>query len=213
MSLRSIMQKCSLFLILLTSSPLLSEEISPIKQKTYTEVTLETIIDGIIPYRLLAEKDPKGHTLMLDDGSVWRAIDNSAAKTIATYWQKDDSLVLHPVLWQKWYGSRFYFYNERTQQAICVELSHGPLTNQATYCYIANIDYTTGALEVKDGVGRMSRWKLNSSQKGTYRYWKTGQTIILGSNEDCYAGWFSSHDYIIINVERDQMVEADLINL
>ena len=91
-----------------------------------------------------------------------------------------------------------------------VELSAGPILNRATNSQLTYIDYATGVIQIQDGSGRSSYFRLDYADRSNYQKWRPGQSIILGSNEDCYAGWFSSYEYILINVESNTYACANL---
>lgn len=179
------------------------EEPLPESFKETEEPTLDIqAISYERPFRLLANKDPQGWNVELDDGAIWRAVNSSSAYEI-THWRTNDPLVIHPTFAPGWSGGRFYILNERLDSVAVVELSAGPYLNCATNSQITYIDYSSGVIQLKDGTGRSSYFRLDLSERSIFQKWKLGQSIILGSNEDCYAGWFSSHQFILINVEAN----------
>ncbi len=169
---------------------------------------IETISNDA-PYRLLTNKDPQGWNVELDDGAIWRAVNSSSAYEI-THWRTNDPLVIHPTFVPNWSGGRYYLLNERLNSLAVVELSAGPVLNRATNSQLTYIDYATGVIQIQDGAGRSSYFRLDYTDRAIYQKWRPGQSIILGSNEDCYAGWFSSYQYILINVESNTYARANL---
>ncbi len=166
-------------------------------------------ISNNTPYRLLSSKDNQGWNLETDDGTIWRAIDNSSASQIK-YWQSNDKLVIYPTAYPKWSGGRYYLLNTRLNSAATVELSQAPITGTSTNIQITYIDYTSGYMELEDGRGRVVNWRLNRNERDIYEHWRAGQSILVGSNENCWAGWLSSDSYILINVEKDNYVRANI---
>lgn len=179
---------------------------------TEDEPTSEEIIVTISsekPYRLLTNKDPNGWNVELDDGSVWRAASSSDAYEMKN-WRVNDTLVIHPTAFPNWSGGRFFIVNERLNRSSVVELSQGPILNRSTNNQITYIDYSNGYLELHDGAGRISTWTISYADRAAFQKWKPNQSVIIGSNEDCYAGWLSNQGYILINVERNDFVNANL---
>lgn len=153
------------------------------------------------PYRLIASKDIHGRTVELDDGSIW-SIHGAESQTYASRWRANDSVVIHPTLFPLWAGTQFYLYNERTKTAANAILSANPYANTATHVVINYIDYMRGDLHIVDGSGRNTYCRVNPKFYTELSRWRVGNTILIGSNQDCYAGWFSDFPYILINVER-----------
>lgn len=161
-----------------------------------------------VPYRVLINKDPSGASLELDDGSIWRATDSMSARNIQ-YWYPNDPLVIRPCA-VSWWGARFYITNERMRTAANVELSFGPIAGTPQHNTISFIDYSRKELQLQDGSGLTSYWYVDRNDVKTMNAWQPHHTIIIGSNMDCYAGWFSSSQYILINVDRNDFVRANI---
>ncbi len=172
------------------------------------EISLEAIAN-YHPYRLVSNKDPQGWNVELDDGSIWRAVDSSSASEIK-YWKSNDPVAIHPTAFPNWAGGRFFLLNERLNTTAVVELSQGPILNRSTNAQITYIDYTSGYLEIQDGIERSSYFHIDYVDRLIFQGWRPGQSIIVGSNEDCYAGWLSNYSYILINVEKNEFVRANL---
>lgn len=159
------------------------------------------------PYRFLTNKDPQGLSIEMDDGAIWRIIDSSSAEEVK-YWRIEDPLIIYPTLLPSWSGGRYFILNERLSSTAIAEISYGPLLGKSTHNQITYMDYATSVIQIQDDSGRASFFRLNSKDRNLFQYWKLGQTIIIGSNENCYAGWFSNNPYILINVERNDYVRA-----
>ena len=178
------------------------------EEPTFRALSVHSISNNT-PYRLLTSKDCQGWNLETDDGCIWRAIDNASACEIK-YWQSNDKLVIHPTAYPKWSGGRYYLLNTRLNAIATVELSQGPYPGMSTNVQITYLDYETGYMELQDGKGRIAYWRLNRNERGIFQNWRAGQSILVGSNENCWAGWLSSDSYILINVEKDNYVRANL---
>lgn len=182
--------------------------ISSTEEEPAEEIAAE-VISNYHPYRLVSNKDPQGWNVELDDGSIWRAVDSSSAYEMK-YWKTNDPVVIHPTAFPNWAGGRFFLLNERLNTTATVELSQGPILNRSTNAQITYIDYSSGYLEIQDGIGRSSCYQVDYADSALFQNWRPGQSIIVGSNEDCYAGWLSNYSYILINVEKNEFVKANL---
>jgi hypothetical protein len=161
------------------------------------------------PYRLLSSKDPQGWNVELDDGSIWRAIGSSDADAIKK-WRSNDPIVIHPTLFPSISGGRFFLYNQRLNSYAISEISAGPILNSAMNARISYIDIYSGLIELRDGKGRACYYRLDYSEKTLFKDWRIGDSIIIGSNEDCYSGWFSRAPFILINIECNNFIKASL---
>ncbi len=174
-----------------------------VKEPKEPQCTLQPISNST-PYRLLANKDPQGWNIEMDDGSIWRAVNSSGAHQIA-HWRTNDPLVIHPTFSPNWSGGRFYIHNQRLNSAAVVELS-----NRATNSLLTYIDPSSGVIQIQDSMGRSSYFRLDYADRSSYQKWRPGQSIILGSNEDCWAGFISNYQLILINVECNNFACANL---
>jgi hypothetical protein len=161
------------------------------------------------PYRLLSNKDYEGWTVETDDGTIWRAVDSTSANRVK-YWRTNDRLVIRPVYLSNWYKAKFYLSNERDRTNALVELSQGPLLNRATNNQITYIDHLSGQLKTEDGAGRCLFWNVSYQDREPFQDWHPNHSIIIGSNRNCWAGWFSNEPYILINFEKNTFVHANL---
>ncbi len=161
------------------------------------------------PYRLLTAKDSQGFSVEMDDGAMWRITDNGSA-AVVTQWRSNDSLVIHPTMFSSLSGGRFYILNERLRTAAVAELSYGPILGRPGNSRIIYIDSMNCAVQLQDGTGKTVMFRLNPNDRFLFQKWQYGDTIILGSNQNCYAGWLSTYPYILINFESDNYVRATL---
>jgi len=162
------------------------------------------------PYRILAAKDPRGLNFEMDDGAIWRVEGAESAQAV-TEWRINDTLVIQPSLFPSWSGARYFVLNERTNTYAYAEMSFGPFAGKATHNRIMEIDYRNGQISVMDGVGRITNWFVDRSELKKLQGWKLNQTLVLGFNDNSYAGWFTDHSYILINVEKNDNVSATLL--
>ncbi len=171
--------------------------------------TINTISQHV-PYRILSNKDPQGKSVEMDDGSIWVIYGSDSSLNVMN-WRINDPIVIHPTLWPKWAGARFFIYNERVRSSAYAELSLGPFKNRSSHIQISGIDYFYGQISVIDGVGRSTNWSIYMEDIKKLQSWQCGQTVIIGFNENCYAGWFSAYSYILINTEKNDFIRASLL--
>jgi len=208
--------KCKFFLIL-TLAFLLTPQIHAQNDFIFKEnpkehhVRLHKTSSAETPYRIITYIDPRGTSVELDDGATWTIVGKTSAKTVQG-WRENDSIVIHPTMYEFWGGTSFYLYNERTKTSAYSDLSSkGPLIGQHTHIIITDINLNYGQITTTDATGRSNIWTIDSSDLQKLNNWNINQTIILGFNENCYAGWLSNHSYILINVEKYDYIEASLL--
>lgn len=161
------------------------------------------------PYRLVRGMDPAGATLEMDDSSVWR-IEGSESRANVQQWFQNDPIVIYPVMCTCMTGTRFFVYNQRTQTNANAELSLGPIVGTPTNNRIIYIDYTYGEVRLQDGQGNVSVWIAEQNDRHIIQNWRLYQSVILGSNNTWPANWSSYCHYILINVENNAYIRAEL---
>ncbi len=174
---------------------------APLQEYSMEDVSVLQIAAYEEPYRLIAAKDQYGRTVELDDGAIWSVLGSESQKAAST-WRVNDSVVIHPTLFPLWSGTQFYLFNERTRTSANVSLTANPYAGTVTQVQINYIDYVRGDLHIIDGAGRSTYCRVNPKFYTEFSRWRIGNTILVGSNQDCYAGWLSDYPYILINVER-----------
>lgn len=162
------------------------------------------------PYRQVLNKDPAGYSIELDDGSVWKVIYRSTASA-KNFFQQGDYVIIYPVIYPLFSGSKYYFYNERNGRSVNVDLSLGSISSRGGNLQILQIDYYQGKILLVDGHGKQAGWKVDPEDILLLRTWKVGQNVIIGSNKR-YAGLIgSAYEFILINSERDHFIRVNMI--
>lgn len=172
-------------------------------------VLFTTLFIQAEPYRKLSGKDPSGYTLELDDGSVWRVTDSSLSKA-KDYYREGDLIVIYPVLFPFFSGSKFFFSNLNSGQNVNVDLSLGPISGKPGCVEIDEIDFYRGRLLLRDGNNNRLVWQINTDYLSHLRQWKIGQCVILGSNRRQSNYFGSAFEYMLINVERLDCIQANM---
>ena len=183
---------------------------TPLEPFTMDQDDVTSIAYAEEPYRLIASKDLHGRTIELDDGSIW-SVQGIESQNHASRWRTNDSIVIHPTLFPLWSGTQFYLYNRRTKTSANAQLSANPYANTPSHVVINYIDYVRGDLHIISGDGRNVYCRINPKFYTELSRWRVGNTIIIGSNQDCYAGWFSEYPYILINVDRKNLGFAEAV--
>ncbi|MFZ4772502.1 MAG: hypothetical protein ACOYK9_00720 [Chlamydiia bacterium] len=162
------------------------------------------------PLRQVASKDPQGYTIELDDGSIWKVTEKSLYNA-KNYYKSGDLLVIYPVIFPFFSDSKFYFVNQSNGTSINVDLSLGPVSSNPCCIEIEDIDYNTGKVWLKDGRGYRTLWRINIDDISKFNRWLRGQAIILGSNKRYNDTIGSSFKYILINVEKNNYIQASML--
>ncbi len=163
------------------------------------------------PYRILADKDIEGYSVKTDDGAIWIAKDEASRRTVKS-WRVNDTLVIHPCFFPYWSGGTFYILNERLQTTVVVDLAYKqPYENSFTSVAISAIYPNINQIEVIDAYNRTFRFTVDSSDLYLLSDWRCGHYILFGSNQNCVAGTFSSHPYIIINIHTRNYLRASIL--
>lgn len=200
----------SLTLLMLGSASLSAErDFIFAENPSHSKVTLQKVSNET-PYRLLSAKDPQGFAFEMDDGAAWRVVGPDCALAVKS-WRLNDPLIIYPCAFPRWTGTTYYVLNERTRTTANVELSFGPAPGTVTQNRIGDINYSQGQILLVDGARHTSQWSVCRNDLKKLQNWKFNQTVILGFIENSYASWFSDGAYILINVERNEFVEANLL--
>ena len=165
------------------------------------ELEFQQIACNHIPQRLITRLDSHGRNIELDDGAIW-SIHGEESQTIASKWKMNDSIVIHPTIFPVWTGTQVYLFKERTGTTANANIAANPFVGVPTQIQINYIDYEQGIVQLVDGSGRVVYCRMNNRYYTEYSRWRIGQTLMIGSNEECYAGWLSNYPLILINVER-----------
>jgi hypothetical protein len=173
-------------------------------------LTLLSVFAYAEPCRRLTGKDPEGHTLELDDGSVWKVHQNSLPRS-KNFYKEGDLIVIYPVILRFLSDSMFFFHNKNSGQNVNVDLSLGPISGRPGCVEIEEIDFYQGVLLLRDGYNNRLTWQVNSDSLTQLRQWKPGQAVILGSNRRHANIFGSPYEFSLINVEKIEIIQANRI--
>ena len=152
----------------------------------------------------------EGNLIELDDHSRWIFDFNDAH--IIRYWQPSDQIVISPkencYLW----GSNFDYVltNQGTGTSVNVNPYLGPVEGGVRTTWIEGIDFNNGRVYLKNGEGVSSVWEISNNDIDLFEDWRPGNALIIGVNNS-WLWWFSSFNFIIINVNHNHYVRARMI--
>jgi len=145
-----------------------------------------------------------GDSLELEDGSWWKVA--SGDTQIAASWGAFDpytrmgkpEVLIYPNT--SWFSSYTYKIVNKNGTSIKANLSVGPIAFGEFTHWITGIDYYSGAVYLENG----SRWNISGTDGFVFNNWQVNDTIIVGVNDS----WFSSYDFILINVNMNNYLKA-----
>ena len=143
-------------------------------------------------------------TLQLDDGSEWKVDGNDLHRL--HYWQAGHSMTITADRgWIDAVNSRkpflYRLINQSRRSEVSANLFLGSSKYLPAYAEVGAI--SKGALQTYLTNG--SGWTISSDDIELFDQWQTGHTIIVG----IYDRWFTSYDYILINVDLNHYVRAN----
>lgn len=138
-----------------------------------------------------------GDCIEFEDGSNWKISPSDAYKVIS--WRKDDPVIVTPN--HTWFSHYNYSITNQTNGAsveanlFLAPISFGPYTH-----WIVALDKFSDHLFLEDG----SSWKIAFEDRQFFDEYAINDFIIIGHNDT----WFTSHNYILINVNMNNHIRA-----
>lgn len=167
-------------------------------------------LDCSKPYRLVVSIGGDGKTVEFDDGSVW--VIKGSSQGEARRWAANDAVTIYPIVVNTWWhGAKYWIFNESTQSYVYADLSLGPIVNGECTNHVITLDLYRGEVLLRDARGYENLWQIDLKDLYKFRNWKIGDAVIIGSNESNRAQWYSPCKYILINVEENKYVCADIL--
>jgi hypothetical protein len=138
-----------------------------------------------------------GDSIEMEDGSWWKISSGDSYKVLG--WRVNDPLVITP--YNTWLSSTSYtITNKNTGSRVKAKLSVGPITYGPNSHWVTSFEPFSGYVCLENN----SCWTISSSDLNLLREWALNDTIIIGVNDQ----WFSSYDFILINVNMNHFVRA-----
>lgn len=153
----------------------------------------------------------RGQSIELHNGAIWK-VDASSVDTVAQ-WQKNDPIVIYPSSLECYSRHKFYLYNQRTDDYAYANLSMGPFADHIANYRIYNVNIGSETVFTTNHRNTKMEWLIDPADKETIKKWKIDQSILIASNNTFLSGLSSNSPYILINIERDESVRADLKEL
>ncbi len=164
--------------------------------------TVHSLIYSPASHSLL-EVSPFTDTVRLEDGSIWRC--NPSERSTIFQWNTNDLIIITQN--NSWFSSfssyRFQLCNKTTGSTVQAELTLGPILGSAFTQKAVLVDSFNGLLVLDNG----SRWEISYGDNVTFTHWVANDTIMIGINKS----WFSSGEFILVDVETNSFVKANLI--
>lgn len=153
-----------------------------------------------ISARIVAEVSPNTDTIQLDDGSIWRI--NSTNRSDLFLWKINDLVVISQNT--SWFSSyRFSISNKTANSTVQAEITLGPILGGPNTHRAVSVDSFHGQLILDNG----SVWEIAYADSSLFAGWLANDTIMIGKNRS----WLSSGDFILIDIENNNFVRANLI--
>lgn len=139
----------------------------------------------------------------LEDGSQWKVNPHDLSRIRHGNWNTGDPLCVSANNYFFSSGGGYYITNLKTGAYVRALLHAGPIEESPYTRHVSAIDHQEGILYLENGLA----FTLNKAKATMYRGWLSGHTIIIGSNDDWFR--FSRNDYILINVDKNEYIEAE----
>ncbi len=172
------------------------------------------IVQGIIQhfpahYHIIISVAVDGSSIEIEDGSQWKVPDSQSYEV--SRWQTSDPVVISP---NNSYRSNYKYYltNKNRGSYVKCNLSLGPIIGGNNSYRIIHLDLYNGNVylqpEGPDGSGNETRWYIEPNDRHIMKTWTINQAVIVGTNDNWFASWFSDCNRILINSECNTYVRA-----
>jgi len=152
-----------------------------------------------------------GEFVELEDGSLW-SINPSNKKTLQS-WSPGDPLILAPTSSSALLGYPYYISNRNTESYIYVSLHQKPLQRGANTFEISYINPNSGNVTIYNGESHCG-FIVNSKDFPLLHGWEVANPILVGLNDNWIAkkDFLWKHNFILVNLEKNNFVKASLEN-
>ncbi len=148
----------------------------------------------------LEEMKQNREGIALEDHSIWK-VDEASRKRVE-HWKIGDELKLYPNT-STFTKTRYPYCIEnksRQSHAIEVTLKQGPIKTNKNVVLIESIDPDERLITLSSPKQGRLECLIEEKDLEMLEGWKPRQCVIVGSNSGVLAWWFSSYEYILINV-------------
>ncbi|MCB1117541.1 MAG: hypothetical protein KDK50_03040 [Chlamydiia bacterium] len=160
----------------------------------------------------LEEITQDGKGIAFEDHSIWHVHPQSRLRL--ENWTKGDQLKIYPNLASFSSTSFPYCIANQTKKTrpIHATLKLGPQKSNVNTTWIQMVDLKELRITLQTGKGCVIKWLIEEKDAQMLTNWKPCEGIVIGNNEGSLAWWFSSCEYILINVNRGEWLRATNIH-
>ncbi len=150
-----------------------------------------------------------GSSIEIEDGSQWN-VPNSQSYEVSS-WQTSDQVMISP---NRFYRSNYKYYltNTNRRSYVNCNLSLEPIIGGNNNYRIIHLDLCNGQVYLKtagpDRHGNETHWYIDPADRHVIKNWTMNQAVIVGTNNNWFASWFSKCNRILINSECNTYVRA-----
>jgi hypothetical protein len=145
----------------------------------------------------------------MDDGSVWNIKSNRSG---VRKWLPTDYIVFYPSAFPGLNGFKYWAYNARLRSKVGCELSLGPIQGGPCTNHVQEVDYYRNECFLQDGRGYHNAWRVVYDDTYLFYRWHINDTIIIGSRNHPEDSPRLPYCYILINVQENEYVRAEILN-
>ncbi len=143
-------------------------------------------------------------TIQLEDGSEWQVHLNDSRKILS--WRAQDWVSISPNS-GFFASSPYYLTNETAGTYVRVTPFMGPKAFGVYTFWVVGTDFISGNVNVINGLGERSTWRVASSDLYLFDKWAINDTVILGI-DNSFSDRFWGYDHILINVPMNHYIRV-----
>lgn len=159
---------------------------------------------GTGEHKLMATS-PDG-IIEIQDGTQFKVIPSH--RNEIKYWQAGDILTFSPNPYPYPFGgSEFYIVNETTGEYFKADIWTSPSTTNPNTFRLEKIERYRSEIILICNQGMRLRWEINPDDfESVCRYWKVGDNIVTGKNNNWFSSYFSDHEHILVSYSATEKV-------
>lgn len=198
----------SLFLFLIASLQGYSDDLLFIVEGAPQFVS--KYISWVPPYRSLGSVGAGGTIIEMDDGAVWNI--KSGYHSTVRKWLPKDYIVFYPSAFPGINGFKYWAYNARLRSKVGCTLSLGPIQGGACTNHVLELDFNRNECFLEDGRGYHNAWRVARDDANLFYRWHINDSVIIGSRNHPEDSPRLPYCYILINVQENEYVRAEILN-
>ncbi|MCB1108968.1 MAG: hypothetical protein KDK44_04860 [Chlamydiia bacterium] len=151
---------------------------------------------------------PAGKRIEIEDHSIWYIAPHSRSRI--QDWKKGDTLQIYPNL-DSFSNSSFPYYIKNKRKPltpVASNLQLGPEKASTNAIWINQVHVANQQITLQNGQDKITHWQVEPKDKEFLKTWKPTQGIVIGNNKGLLSWWYSSCEYILINVNRGEWIRV-----